>query len=367
MNESYVLAEVSNENQTLVAVVQQDHRAAYFYIYPAEAYSDRYQVRACWLRNLAAAPLQEDRAALEQGQPPMLAAEFCRNLEGEAPLNPEGLMVVWSESDDGAALWYYGQLLAVIPGWSLYIDHSVCYSASCIQESPLAYPLGSASTNTQYAQAESTRQFWRSWQREEGNPWPKMQRDFQARYEPHFGPSVKYYAIDQGKWPPMAITQHERDGIYYFLTMGVSIRPMPWVEILFNDEASRYRRMEMAIAIDSQYMTEDNAVQMASALAGFAHAPWARLTWIGEGHTLESDVAPLGYEGYILSSSFYPHHAHLALPQQYGDPVNLFWASPVFTAERQLAHATPNGGHDLVHRLREQGVDHIFRPRQPVC
>ena len=31
----------------------------------------------------------------------MLAAEYCRNLEGEAPLNPEGLMVVWSESDDG--------------------------------------------------------------------------------------------------------------------------------------------------------------------------------------------------------------------------------------------------------------------------
>lgn len=90
------------------------------------------------------------------------------------------------------------------PGWSLYIDHSVCYSASCIKESPLAYPLGSASTNTQYAQAESTRQFWRSWQREEGNPWPKMQRDFQARYELHFGPSVKYYAIDQAsghRWP----------------------------------------------------------------------------------------------------------------------------------------------------------------------
>lgn len=296
----------------------------------------------------------------------MLAAEYCRNLEGEAPLNPEGLMVVWSESDDGAALWYYGQLLAVIPGWSLYIDHSVCYSASCIKESPLAYPLGSASTNTQYAQAESTRQFWRSWQREEGNPWPKMQRDFQARYEPHFGPSVKYYAIDQGKWPPMAITQHERDGIYYFLTMGVSIRPMPWVEILFNDEASRYRRMEMAIAIDSQYMTEDNAVQMASALAGFAHAPWARLTGSAKGIRWSRT-----WRRWATRVIFYRRPstriALTALPQQYGDPVNLFWASPVFTAERQLAHATPNGGHDLVNRLREQGVDHIFRPRQPVC
>jgi hypothetical protein len=125
--------------------------------------------------------------------------------------------------------------------------------------------------------------------------------------------------------------------------------------------------MEMGIAIDGQYMTEENAVQMASALAGFAHAPWAKITWFGEGHTLESEVAPQGYEGYVLSSSFYPYSEHLNLPKQYGDPVNVFWASPVFEAERLLAHATPNGGHDLVSKLREQGVDHIFRPRQPLC
>lgn len=83
MNESYVLAEVSNENQTLVAVVQQDHRAAYFYIYPAEAYSDRYQVRACWLRNLAAAPLQEDRAALEQGNRRCWRRNFAATWKGK--------------------------------------------------------------------------------------------------------------------------------------------------------------------------------------------------------------------------------------------------------------------------------------------
>ena len=219
MNESYVLAEVSNENQTLVAVVQQDHQQPIFTFIPPKptAIAIRCAPAGCATRRRAVAGRSRragTRAAADAG------GGVLPQHEGEAPLNPEGLMVVWSESDDGAALWYYGQLLAVIPGWSLYIDHSVCYSASCIKESPLAYPLGSASTNTQYAQAESTRQFWRSWQREEGNPWPKMQRDFQARYEPHFGPSVKYYAIDQGKWPPMAITQHERDGIYYFLTMG---------------------------------------------------------------------------------------------------------------------------------------------------
>lgn len=366
MNESTLLAEVSNENQTLVAVVQQDSRAAYFYIYPTEEYSERFQVRACWVRNLGTAPLQEDRVAIAAGQPPMLAAEYCRNLAGEAPLEAEGLMVIWAESDDGAALWYHGQLLAVIPGWSLYSDRPVCYSASCIKESALAYPLGCASTNTQYALAENTRQFWRSWQREEGNPWPTMQSAYQARYAQHFGPVVQYYAIDQGRWPPMAITQHERDGIYYFLTIGVSIRPMPWVEMLFNDDVAQYRRMEMGIAIDGQFMSEEHAVQMASALAGFAHVPWAKITWFGEGHTLASAVVPQGYEGYVLSSSFYPDRQRLALPPQYGDPVNIFWASPVFAAERARAQATPNGGHELVNKLREQGVDHIFRPRPPV-
>ena len=101
---------------------------------------------------------------------------------------------------------------------------------------------------------------------------------------------------------------------------------MPWVEILFNDEASRYRRMEMAIAIDSQYMTEDNAVQMASALAGFAHAPWARLTGSAKGIRWSRT-----WRRWATRVIFYRRPstriALTALPQQYGDPVNLFWAS----------------------------------------
>ncbi|MFA3778093.1 suppressor of fused domain protein [Yersinia sp. 1652 StPb PI] len=366
MKESEVLAEVSNENQTLVAVVQQDNRVVYFYIYPQEAFEERFPVRACWVRNLVAAPQSADNTALEQGLAPRLAAEFCRNVAGEAELDAQYITIVWSESDDGAALWYQGQLLAIIPGWSLYIDHSICYSASCIKDNPLTLPLGSASTNTQYANAQHTRQFWRAWQQEEGNPWPALQAEYIQYYEQHFGPSVKYYAIDQGTWPPMAISQHEKEGIYYFLTVGVSIRPQPWVEILFNDDAAKYRRLEMAIAIDSQYVNEDNAIHMASALAGFAHVPWSKITWLGEGHTLESAVAPKGYEGYILSSALYADADNLTLPLQQGDPVNMYWVSPVFTSEREFAHSVPNGGYDLLKKLQQQGINHVFTPRQPV-
>lgn len=164
----------------------------------------------------------------------------------------------------------------------------------------------------------------------------------------------------------MAISQHEKEGIYYFLTLGVSIRPQPWVEILFNDDAAKYRRLEMAIAIDGQYVNEENAIHMASALAGFSHVPWGKITWLGEGHTLESTVAPQGYEGYILSSELYADADNLALPLQQGDPVNIYWASPIFTSEREFAHSTPNGGIDLLKKLQQQGVNQIFVPRQPV-
>lgn len=366
MKESEVLTEVSNVNQTLVAVVQQDQRVVYFYIYPQEAFEDRFPVRACWVRNLVAAPQTTDNTATGQGLAPCLAAEFCRNIAGEAELDPQFISIIWSESDDGAALWYQGQLLAIIPGWSLYIDHPICYSASCIKDNPLTLPLGSASTNTQYALAQRSRQFWRRWQQEEGNPWPLLQTEYIQCYEQHFGPSVKYYVIDQGSWPPMAISQHEKEGIYYFLTLGVSIRPQPWVEILFNDDANKYRRMEMALAVDGQYVNEDNAIHMASALAGFAHVPWSKITWFGEGHTLESSAAPQGYEGYILSSALYSDAGNLTLPQQQGDPVNIYWASPVFTSERAFAHSVPNGGHDLLKKLQQQGVSHIVAPRQAV-
>ena len=66
--------------------------------------------------------------------------------------------------------------------------------------------------------------FWREWH--DGSEWDKVQNDLMACYQARFGESVKYYAIDQGSWPPMAISQHWHQGVWYFLTIGMSIRPM---------------------------------------------------------------------------------------------------------------------------------------------
>jgi len=367
MRQSEIIAEVSNDKKTLFAIVEQDERVVYLYIYAREDLRERFpRMRGCWVRNLSPAPQQDDSEALAHGLPPMLAAQYCRSLEAEAPLDPAGIQILWNESDDGAALWYHGLLLAVIPGWSLYIDHSVSYSAGCIQQNPLTFPLGSASTNTQYALADKTRQFWRDWAHEEHNPWPKIQRNFVACYEQRFGPAVKYYAIDQGTWPPMAISQHEDDENYYFFTMGMSIRPMPQIELVFNDEAEHHRRIELAFAVGKEYVDEANAVQMASAISGYAQLPWESLTWLGEGHTLVSPAAPLGYEGHIISAALGASVGKFALPGCYGDPVNLLWASPLFASELEFAQSRPSGGQELVVMMTEAGVEAVFAPRAPL-
>lgn len=364
MTEPYQIAEVTNQQQTLVALVEQDDRTAYFYIWPAEAFRSQFAVRGCWLRNLLPAPAQEDTIAMEQGRAPLLSAEFCRTLLAEPMLDPAGLQIIWEPSDDGAALWYQGQLLAVIPGWSLYQEKQVSFSAGCIKANRLTAPLGSASTNPHYARAQQHRQFWRDWQ--EGQGWETFQQKMLACYSEQFGESLKYYAIDRGNWPPMAISQHYHEGNWYFLTLGMSIRPMPWVDHLYNDLAPQYRRTELAMAIDAEVMTEENAVQMASALAGFAHLPWDRISWLGEGHTLTSSMAPVGFEGFILSGALGREAGLFPLPRFDDEKVNLLWAAPVTQLEREFSQAEENGGYELVARLLQYGAGHIFRARQQV-
>jgi len=193
-----------------------------------------------------------------------------------------------------------------------------------------------------------------------------VQQALLQRYQAQFGESVKYYAIDQGSWPPMAISQHWHQGVWYFLTLGMSIRPMPQVDYLFDELAPQYRRVELAMAVDGEVMTEGNAVQMASALAEFAHLPWARLTWLGEGHTLASEVAPVGFESFLLANALADDSAQFNLPKRDGDRPNLLWATPITEAERQFAQADELGGQQLAELLMAAGNNHIFRPRQQV-
>ncbi|WP_143307660.1 suppressor of fused domain protein [Chitinophaga vietnamensis] len=361
-----LLIEVTNSRGTLYAIVEQDNRTAYFYLYPSELMGNRFKPRPCWLRNLQPAPQQKDTAAMDNGVAPMLEARYCNHPQGKEPLQKERISFVWNEEEDGAAMLYDGAIMGVIPGWALYADQPVAYAADCIDgEDGLMFPLGTPATNQQYSRFQQAMDFWKEWDNKESQPWSRIQQQFLSAYEKHFGPTQQYFAIDDGKWPPMALAKYDTEDITYFLSLGMSIRPMPWVEMLYNDNASGFRRAELAIAMSKKDFSEEEIMKVAQLLSGLADRPWKLITWLGEGHTIASSALPKGYESLILSAAIY-NGPVIDMPEMYGDKVNLYWGSPLTFEEREFAHSRPNGGYELLELMINKGITHIVKRRGAV-
>src|SRR5262245_12620839 len=110
-----VLSEISPHGN-VEAYVEQDERVAFFYL---RALGDNpFGFKSCWIRNLAPAPQELDRAAMRDGRAPMLPARYCRDVAGSAALKLENLRIVWLEEGNAAALLEHDETVAIIPGWS---------------------------------------------------------------------------------------------------------------------------------------------------------------------------------------------------------------------------------------------------------
>jgi len=362
-----VLIEQANSRYTMYAVVEQDERTAYFYLYPAELQSKKYRMRACWLRNIQPGPAKRDSTAMANGDAPMLEAHFSNHPEGKEPLKAALISIVWMPEEDGAAVLYDGETLGVIPGWSLYSDEPAAYAADCIDAdgNAIVFPLGELGKNEQHTRVAEAVSFRESWDDTEAPQWPVIQQQFISTYESHFGEIKQYFAIDNNQWPPMALGKFEKDNIVYFLSMGISIRPMPWVSYLYNDNASAYRRMELAMAVSKDDFTEEEIMKMAEGLSSMADIPWRHISWLGEGHTIASSKLPAPFESIVLSAALYNGES-IALPEMYGDKVNLFWLSPVTLSERQFAHEKANGGYELLEKMIQEDITHIVTKREAI-
>lgn len=365
MSEPVMLIDQPNNRGTLYAVVEQDDRVAYFYLYPSELLQSKYNPRPCWLRNLQAAPEKRDTAAMKEGMAPMLQADYCNHPQGKEPLEKERLSIVWMEEGDGAAVLYDGEILGVIPGWSLYNEeHAVAYAADCIGagDTDRLMPLGKRGVNVMYERVDQAQAFWQEWSDEASQAWGILQEKYINAYEAAYGPMVKYYAIDGDQWPPMALGKFEKDEVVYLCTMGVSIRPMPWVELLYNERSPGFRRMELAMAFNKADYTDEEIMNLAGFMSGLADRPWKQVTWLGEGHTVSSESLPQPYESVVASTALYNGPA-VSLPEVYGDKVNLYWLVPITKLEREFAHIRPNAGYDLLEKMIHHGLTHIVTKR----
>ena len=308
--------------QNVNAIVQHDERAIYFYL----SGDENFGTRACWLRNLQESPYVISKDDLAAGIPPLMPRTHCRSVQGSELPDPESLHVVWFEEGNAAALYEDDSLVAVIPPWS-GVDGFHGYSLECTAESPIAWPLVEQPSLIQ--RIERAREFWQSCTSEKEHPFAVLQPLLLDLYRQQFGDDEKYFTLDGGQFPPRGAVLYRGRESSTLLSVGMSLRPQPNVEMSV-EHPKESRRIELGISLPSD-ITESKLQPLLEQFSGLVAWPWNGFTWFGAGHTceLESLVALLGSTNveFVAEKKKEPTLAK-RMPAFRDDPINLLWLSP---------------------------------------
>ena len=326
-----VLLEEFSPHGNLQAVVDASDGVVYFYLWAGE--NSAFGMRSCWVRNLERAPDKLDYDSMKTGQAPLLPGSFCKHPEGADMPSAEQLRIVWFEEGDAAALLENNEILCIIPSWSGQNGFSG-FARDCIGESALCWELDL--DNELKARVKKAEEFWKSWETDQSQIWAEMQSSFLESMENCFGPHQKYYAIDGDNWPPKALLQFSIPGGIVLLTLGVSIRPQPQIEIYLNDPQN-YRRVEFGICLADTPQNQGLIQSTARYISALSRSPWDDFTWFAGGHTVSCDLFE-GFSAFVLSKNPQGCPA-LRLPELRGETVNILWLTPITAGELELAKA----------------------------
>ena len=311
------------------AFVEKSDRTYFFYIW-MNPQSEHPVIKACWVCNRVKAPKGMEDAFATEGGEPCMPAEYVAHDLGGIELDESSLSIQWFEEGDAAALLSDGKPIAVIPGFSGY-NNFHGYSIYAKGMGPFAWSLEQAKERFEAVVARS-REFWAYF--DEDDYWGKVQESQMKSLEVFFGLHEKYYVIDNGKFPPKALVQGRANGLLYGITLGVSMIPMPRVEMNYEDDYRDYRRMELGFACDERY--EPQLRDVFSAMSFLSSFPWLEQTFLGHGHTIPFDGIP-GYKYFLfLNAADLPGVPAPAYGKFMDDRVNLLWLKPITEKEYKL-------------------------------
>jgi hypothetical protein len=279
---------------------------------------------------------------MDRGQAPLMPAPFCRHAGPCGPLDADSLRVVWFEEGNGAALLDEQGILAIIPPWS-GMGGFDGYARDCTGEGPVAWPLPDDPTiHDRVRQAD---EFWHLWDAEEF--WETYRDAMCEPLEQLLGQHAKYYAIDGGNWPPRALLRFDLPQTRILVTVGMSLLPMPNVE-MYADEPSEFRRVELGAVFDRR-VPESDVARFGSYISGRVGFPWNAWTWLGDGHTINCDATPASCGGsqrpFALLTRRFAGAPNIVWPAFRGDPIHTLWFVPITEQECDLA---VNSGSDLL-------------------
>ncbi len=337
--EPTVLLFETSPDGSLDAIVQQDPRTIYLYL---NGRDERFGTRACWVRNLAAAPIEMSRTDLEQGIPPVLPRFLGNHPNGAPAPTASDLRIVWFEEGNGIALFEKDALLAVIPPWSGR-EGFHGFARDCLNENDVCWPLP-----PQPALLERIRRakdFWESWKT--GDSLGKFRDELLSKYRQRFGRAAEAYEVDREHWPPLWIYRVPTESCVRLFSVGMSLRPQPNVE-LSQERPASFRRIELGLEFRPGLALE-NPAQGVELLAGQARYPWRNWTWLGHGH-LAKLTRPAGQPWNLLFVSDRQHRGELIRYRD--DPVKLLWIVPISDEEAVQASADVNA---VIQRCMESG------------
>jgi hypothetical protein len=361
MGAAETIIELVSPNGNVLAAVEQDTDCAYFYLFGSQ--ESEFGMRSCWVRNLKPAPAELDIAAMNEGRPPRLPRPQCKHPQGAPPLEAARLRIVWAATGDGAALYEDDELLATIPSWS-GLKGFDGYARDCIGQTPVCWELGASESNAQHAYFAEQDCYWKLWDNEPG-PWPDLQKGLIAAYESRLGPHSKYYGVDGGNWPPKAIVRFDREAEVILITVGVSLRPQPKVE-MHPETPKDLRRIELGVCL-AKPIDEATIMKVGAYVSGQSGYPWSYFTFLADGHTMPADAfanATRGEMSYVLFQNAPKGAPTWELPTFLGDAIRVLWMLPIRESERQVAE--DQGSAELIRRLEHTGIGwraSLSRPR----
>jgi hypothetical protein len=328
------ILEDNSPNGNMTAIVEDDGESVYFYLFRPEG-PENARVKTCWVRNRRKAPTDLDVGAMRKGGPPLLPAKFCRHPNGAPPFDAKSLRIVWFEEGDAAALLEHEDILAIIPCWSGTKGFHG-FARDCTEESPLCWPLDE--DNVLHERVRQAREYWSLWADE--SFWERYREESVATIARALGGEpTKYYAIDGGEWPPKALLRYSLPDRTLLVTIGVSLRSQPNVE-LYVEDPSPLRRIELAGCLDPQ-CPEDEVLRFTSYLSGQSGYPWSFSSWLGDGHTMPCNAVPEALGGrrfpFVLLTKAIAGAPDFHLSPFRGDPINVLWTVPITETERDLA------------------------------
>ena len=333
-----VLFEEVGPNGNVQAVVESDEQVCFFYLCGAP--ETNFGMKSVWVRNHTQAPDSLNAKSMKAGCPPQNPAPFCCHPDGLSPLSEEELHVVWLPEGNGAALLEGEEILAIIPPWS-GANGFHGYARDGIGEGPVAWEL--TSDNLLLERFNDAQAYWAKWDAE--NLWPAIQSELLTHIESAIGPHSNYYAIDGGDWPPKALLRIPWQDRIVLITMGVSTRPQPNVE-MHTEQPELLRRIELG-AVLPEHWPDEAIEKFAGYLSGQSNLPWRVYTWLGPGHTIPCDSWHNSAFTFAMMSREHAGVPRVSLGSQFDDPVNVLWFVPISEAERQQAI--------------ESGSDHLAR------